>query len=101
MNELTFTILKIVTSISSVLIVRYLIPYLKNKIKRSDYELALSIVESAVRAAEQTIKGSGKGAVKKEEVVNWVHNWLNENGFKISDEQLDILIEEAVYVLNH
>jgi hypothetical protein len=56
-------------------------------------------VEIAVRAAEQTIKGSGQGAIKKDEVINFVTSWMISHGIQISAEQLDQLIECAVYNL--
>jgi LL-H family phage holin len=100
MNELTFNILKIVLSAATAIITVVIVPYVREKIKDSKYEKLLEIVEIAVRAAEQTIKGSGNGAVKKDEVVNFVSWWMLEHGIKVSPEQLDQLIEACVFSMN-
>lgn len=99
MNDLTFNILKIVVAIVAVLISAYIIPLLKEKVEDSKHERLLEAVEIAVRAAEQTIKGSGQGAIKKEEVINLVTEWMLSHGVIITDTQLDQLIECAVYNL--
>lgn len=100
MNDLTFNILKIVIAVSAALITAYLIPYIKNKLKDEKYAQLVAMVETAVRAAEQTFKGSGKGKLKKEDVLSFVHFWMVNNGIDISDAQLDELIEAAVFQLN-
>lgn len=100
MNEITFNILKIVVSISAALISAYVIPLLKQKIAESKDRRLLEMVEIAVRAAEQTIKGSGTGALKKEEVIGDVTKWMVSHGILITEEQLDNLIEAAVFELN-
>lgn len=101
MNELTFNILKIVVSISAALISAYVIPLLRAKLADMKYQRLLEVVETAVKAAEQTITGSGMGHVKKEEVLNFVRSWLLSHGIVITEEQLDQLIEAAVYAMNN
>lgn len=97
MNELTFNILKIVVAVATVFISAYVIPLLKEKLNDSRYNRLLDMVEIAVRAAEQTIKADG--AVKKDEVVKFVTEWMIAHGISITQEQLDQLIECAVYNL--
>lgn len=97
MNELTFNILKIVVAVATVFISAYVIPLLKEKLNDSRYNRLLEMVEIAVRAAEQTIKADG--AVKKDEVVKFVTQWMLAHGIAITQEQLDQLIECAVYNL--
>lgn len=55
------------------------------------------MVALAVRAAEQTITGQGQGAVKKAEVIKFVSEWLYGKGINITEDELDQLIEAAVY----
>ena len=100
MNDLTFNILKIIVSVATVLISVYVIPLLKEKLNESKYQRLLDMVEIAVRAAEQTIKGSGQGAVKKEQVIESVSYWMAQHGIDISPEQLDELIEAVVFNMN-
>ena len=100
MNDLTFNILKIVVSVATVFISLYVIPLLKEKLQDAKYARLLEMVEVAVRAAEQTIKGSGQGAVKKEQVLESVSTWMLQHGVDITFEQLDELIEAVVFNMN-
>ena len=100
MNDVTFNILKIVVTVATALISAYVIPLLKAKLQEAKYARLLEMVEIAVRAAEQTIKGSGMGNVKKDEVVKFVTEWMLDHGIHITQEQLDQLIEAAVFSMN-
>ena len=100
MNDLTFDILKIIVSISCALISAYLIPFINSKLQDAKYQNLLEIVEIAVRAAEQTQTGGGKGRVKKQEVICSVTAWCKEHGISITDDQLSQLIEAAVFNMN-
>lgn len=97
MNDITFDILKVVISICAALVTVYVIPYLKTLKEDRRYAQILDMVEVAVRAAEQTIKGAGKGVEKKKEVENIIYAWLMEKGIEITPEQINQLIECAVY----
>ena len=97
MDDLTFDILKIVLSVCVALISVYLIPYIKTLKSDKRYEQLIYMVEVAVRAAEQTVKGSGMGEKKKSEVISYVIRYMDRIGIKITAEQLDRLIECAVY----
>lgn len=97
MNEITFMILKVIISVSVALITTFLIPFIKSQTKTKQQEEILKIVQVAVQAAEQTLKG---GEVKKEDVLRFMTDWLAKRGITISDEQLDKLIESAVYAMN-
>ncbi len=97
MNEITFTILKIVLSICAALVTVYVIPYLKTLRSDRRFTALIDMVKVAVNAAEQTITGSGQGAAKKEQVIEFVRDWMNTQGIDITHEQLSQLIEAAVY----
>lgn len=99
MNELTFDLLKIVISVCAAIITVYAVPYLKTLKEDRRYSQIFEMVDVAVRAAEQTIKGAGKGVEKKEKVENIIYAWLMERGIEISTEQINQLIECAVYQL--
>lgn len=99
MNELTFDLLKIVISVCAAIITVYAVPYLKTLKEDRRYAQILDMVDVAVRAAEQTIKGAGKGVEKKKEVENIIYAWLMEKGIEITPEQINQLIECAVYQL--
>lgn len=100
MNDLTFNILKIVISVVAALVGYYLVPFLKEKIKEAKYQDLVKSVTIAVEAAEQTFKEGGMGKVKKEDVIKYITEYLNSNKIDISDDQLDKLIESAVFQLN-
>lgn len=99
MNELTFDLLKIVISVCAAIITVYAVPYLKTLKEDRRYAQILDMVDVAVRAAEQTIKGAGKGMEKKKAVENVLYAWLLERGIEITPEQLNNLIECCVYQL--
>lgn len=81
-------ILKCAIFIAIILIIGYVIPYLKDK-------NIYNYVVIAVQAAEQIFKESGMGKEKFEYVKNWLNKKLN-----ISDDDLKKIIESAVYELN-
>lgn len=92
-------ILKIVLTVISALITIYVIPFLKIKIQGSQYNYLLEVVDTAVRAAEQTIKTEKSGTVKKEKVIQSVTDWANKHNIKITEQQLSEIIEWAVYTM--
>ena len=96
MENLDRYIIELVLTIILALITAFVIPWLKEKIGDAKFEQILKWVETAVKAAEQLYKGSGRGAVKKSFVVDF----LNEKGIDIDQDSLDKLIESAVLDLN-
>lgn len=98
-NDLTFQILKIAVSVCASLITLYVVPYIYQLQKNKKYAQIVDLVSVAVRAAEQTIKESGQGAVKKEQVMTFVREWLGKRGVEITDEQLGEIVEGAVWTL--
>jgi len=96
MNDFTFAILKITVAVCAALVTVYLVPYIDSLKKDRRYAAFLEIIDVAVRAAEQVI-GEGKGKLKKSEVVSFVREWMESKGLKITDAELDQLIECAVY----
>lgn len=101
MSEISMMILKIVVAVAVTLITGFLVPLLKNLIANIKDQNVRKVIESAVQAAEQTIKGSGTGSIKKEEVLKFMSNWLIEHKVNLSPEQLDQLIESAVFAMNN
>lgn len=99
MKDVAVVVLEVVISIVVILLSRYVIPYIKEVTRSEKYAGLMEIVIVAVKAAEQTIRESGQGKVKKAQVVAFVSCWLKEKGLNISEEELDRLIESAVYNL--
>lgn len=76
-----------------------LIPYVKTKISSEKLKRLATVIEYAVKAAEQLYKDAGMGELKKAHVLSY----LVEKGYikdiaSISTE-IDNLIESAVYEL--
>lgn len=101
MDELTFTLFKIVISVCVALATAYLVPYLKTLRNDVRYQGMIDMIAVAVRAAEQTITGSGQGSIKKDHVMEFVRDWLAKQGITITDTQLSELIEAAVFAMNN
>ncbi len=99
MNDFWYNFLRIVFTLTSLVLTYYVIPFIKNMIATSDNEQLKNFIDITVRAVEQAV-GGGNGGLKKEEVVEQVHKWLTNKGLKITEEQLDGLIEAAVYNMN-
>lgn len=99
MNDLTFNILKIVISASFAILTLCIVPYIRKLMEDEKYAQLLDIVEIAVRAAEQTM-GAGEGKLKKQEVIDFVVEWMDDHGVVITEEQLHQLIEAAVFSMN-
>lgn len=100
MNDILFEILKAVLVLVIVLLARYTIPYAKALLENSKYDWMVEWVVIAVKAAEQTIVGDKRGEEKKDAVISFVKKQLAEKNITLSDEQLNNLIESAVYALN-
>lgn len=97
MDEFTLLVLKIVVSVCAALITAYVVPYIKTMKEDARYAAVIEMIEVAVRAAEQVIKGQRQGPLKKSEVVKFITDWTERNGINISEDQLDQLIEASVY----
>jgi len=101
MNEITYMVLRVVVCVCATLITVYVIPYIKTLKEDARYKSMIDLIAVAVRAAEQTITGSGQGALKKEKVMSFVRDWLNSQGIQITDTQLSELVEAAVFSMKN
>ena len=78
-------------------IITYIIvPFIKSETTEKQRDNIHFWVWIAVNAAEQIYKEKGQGKLKKEYVLEF----LNSKGIKITDEQLDALIEATVFEIN-
>jgi len=101
MNEALFFAIKLLVVVLITVVMRYGIPFLKQKLEDAKLSGITHWVSEAVRAAEQTITASGSGAEKKAIVVEFLKEILTAKNISISDAQLDTLIEAAVFAINH
>lgn len=86
----------VVLSIVSVLVTGVLVPVLKQKYGKEKVLSVMEAVDIAVKAAEQIYKDSNQGNLKKQYVLMR----LNEQGFKVTEKELDDMIEASVLELN-
>lgn len=86
----------VVFSIVSVLVTGVLVPLLKQKYGKEKVLSVMEAVDIAVKAAEQIYKETGQGNLKKQYVLMR----LNEQGFKVTEKELDDMIEASVLELN-
>lgn len=82
----------------AVLIVRYLIPWIRSQIENSQYSWICSIIFDAVQYAEQTVHGDG--AEKKALVNSLIRDALSKKNINISENQLNAIIESVVFAMN-
>lgn len=100
MDQILFAILQCVLVVVAGLITRYVVPWLKTKLDSEKLNVLEIWVKAAVTAAEQVFFGSSMGSEKKVYVTDAIKKYLDSKGLKITDEQLNILIEAAVKELN-
>lgn len=89
------TIIEALAALIAAIISAFVIPWIKSKTSVAQFEKFKLWAEVAVEAAEQIYTGSGRGAEKKQYVVEF----LQEKGFKIDADSLDKLIEATVFNL--
>lgn len=99
-TEIIVLITKIIFAIIGVILTKVVVPVIKQWYENNVREDIKAVIKEAVEAAEQTVKGSGKGIIKKDKVLKTVSDWIKSKGYNVDDELLDDLIEAAVYGLN-
>jgi len=97
MNTVIFNeIVGIVVQIIVLVLGGLLIPYVKAQIGEAKYAKVLELVDIGVAAAEQIYKSMPKSEEKNEARYTYVVDFLNDKGVKITDAELEALIESAV-----
>lgn len=91
MVDLTPIVESIIT-LAVALVTAFLIPYIKGKISEEKYAEIQTWVTVAVEAAEMIYVGTGRGAEKKEYVLQF----LAKKGYSLDIDSLEALIEAAV-----
>lgn len=96
MNEELFRIImSLILFICSVYVLPAVKKILKSKFGASNYAYIEKQIKDAVLAAEQIFNENSQGKTKKEFVLNYLHKLK----IPLSDKEIDILIEKAVYYL--
>lgn len=100
MEEIINLLVELVFTVVAVVIVPSFYKWLKSKLNEQQLRVLKIVVEESVEAFEQTIKGINQGAVRKEQVVDFVMNYCEEHNIKLDEELLEILIEAVVKRMN-
>lgn len=95
-----FVLFRFVLLLVLAMVARYIIPYLQKLVENTELKYLRQVVNDAVMAAEQTISIPGAGAKKKEIVTKFIKEMLISKNISISNQQIDSLIESAVYMFN-
>lgn len=98
-NEVVKYIVEGVIALILIIVSRYLIPLIKNKIGDDQFSKLAGWVKFAVLKAEQVLTAE-TGEEKKKYVVSFIDEVLAENKINVTAEQLDVLIESAVKEMN-
>lgn len=96
MNFNVTDLINIAFAVVAVILTRYLVPFLKNKLEESGKTSLIELIEQLVEAAEQVFTGVKQGDEKKQYVVNS----LLDKGVVVTSE-VDSQIEAAVYRMNN
>ena len=94
MTDLTPIISAVITLIIAI-ITTFLIPYIRSKVDVTKLATVQTWIKIAVEAAEQIYEGTGKGAEKKQYVLDF----LQSKGFTVDLDSIEALIESEVYKL--
>jgi len=95
MSDMILEVLKVVVMLAVLLVVRYVIPWIKAKIGAEKMEEVKTWVNAAVLMAQQ-VYNAKTGPERKAIVVDLIRGMLIKKNIDISTEQLDMLIEAAV-----
>ena len=85
-------ILQAAAVLLAAVITTFVVPYIKSRTTASQQIQINSWVKIAVAAVEQTCKDV-KGAEKKKRVLGWLY----QHGIVVNEDQIDAMIEAAVY----
>lgn len=99
MDEIILKLLECLIIILITAVIRYGIPFMKQKIGESKLEEVAGWVQKAVKAAEQTITEPGSGEEKKAIVTEFISNMLIQKNINITSDQINTLIEAAVFAM--
>ena len=95
MDSIIFEIIKVVVMVAVLVVTRYVVPWIREKIGDEQLAVAEKWVKYAVLKAQQVLWAES-GEDKKAYVTQFLKELLTAKNIALSDEQLDVLIEAAV-----
>jgi len=93
--ELITKITELIVTVIIAVISIYVIPWLKNKIGEDKYKTILEYAETLVRSAEK-IYTVEEWKIKKDYAVHLLNKKIKSMGLKISESEVNAIIEGAV-----
>lgn len=99
MREITLELLKLALMIATLVITRYVVPWIKAKTQNDTMSVLIDWVMQAVLAAEQCHQAQS-GAERKAIVTSFIKELLAQKNIDLSDEEIDVMIEAAVKQMN-
>ncbi len=95
MDSIVFEVVKIIIMVAALVVTRYLVPWIKDKIGADQLAVVEKWAKYAVLKAQQVL-WEQDGVDKKAYVTEFLKEILMAKNIALSDEQLDVLIEAAV-----
>lgn len=96
MREIIFQAFVYILQAIILIIGGYIVAYLKSKLGKAKYELLKKRVQDIVNAVEQLV-GAGNGEIKKQKAMEMAKKLF---GNKLSDDEIEVLIEAVVREIN-
>ncbi len=96
-NEIIVEVANLVVRAVFIALSGFVLTWIKGKIGVENYNKATNVAEVTVKAIEQEI-GAGKGAEKKEKVMEILYSKL---GHRFEYAELENLVEAAVFEMNN
>ena len=99
MRDILLEALKLALMITSLVITRYVVPWLKAKTENAVMQSVIDWTFQSVQAAEQA-HNALPGPERKAIVTKFIKEVLQQKNITLSDEEIDMLIEAAVGQMN-
>lgn len=99
MRDIVLELLKLTIMIATMLVTRYLIPWLKAKTQNETMHALIDWAVQAVLAAEQCHQAMS-GPERKAIVTKFIKQILEQKNIALSDDEIDVMIEAAVKQMN-
>lgn len=98
MSDIMLYLIKAVIVVSITIVMRYFVPWIREKIEASQYAWIAKWAETAVNAIQQT-DWDKSGPERKAKVVELLRALLINKNIAISDAELNAIIEAAVWAM--
>lgn len=94
-------VLELVVALVCFLVTKYVVPFIKSKVDTNKLLLATKWASVFVEFAEMAVKGENLGEDRLVMVTGLLSKKLNDLNIKISDEEMNAIIEKCVFNMNN